>query len=180
MSAASWGLVTPAKGSPITPFRAPFETLASSVADALDKVDGQSFRRYPTRADLPSTGNNNRQHATVYADTVAGNNGDYYWNGTSWVLIGIFAQASGVLTYGASIGAGSFGTSTKVNFPSDRFTLAPIVTVTAGHSRVTCAYSAKTKDSFNIDTGNWSNAAVGAGFEISWIATQATATSATG
>lgn len=87
MSAASWGLVVPAKGDPITPFRTPFSALAESVATQLDKLSTYGFPRYAKRSDLPSKDVVPRQHATVYADPTAANNGDYYWNGTSWVLI---------------------------------------------------------------------------------------------
>lgn len=92
MSAASWGLVVPTQGSPIVPIRTPFITLAESVASALDKLDDQSFIRVATRSALPSSGNVMRQHATVYADPTVANNGDYFWNGSTWNLAQAFTS----------------------------------------------------------------------------------------
>lgn len=179
MSAASWGLVVPAKGDPITPFRTPFVTLAESMATALDKLNEQSFPRYATRSALPSSNVKPRQHATVYADPTAGNNGDYYWNGTSWVAIGIFAEAAGTVTLSSSVGSGQFG-AVNVTFPSNRFTQPPILSITPSNSRVTAAYSNKTTTGFRVDVGNWSGATANQPITFDWMAKQMTAASAAG
>jgi len=94
MTAADWGLVVPTKGSAITSYRTPFAALAESVATGLDTVKSYSFPRYAKRSDLPSQNIVQRQHATVYADPTASNNGDYYWNGTSWVNLLPLVQKS--------------------------------------------------------------------------------------
>lgn len=179
MSASSWGLVVPAKGDPIVPFRNPFIALTESVATSLDTLQSYGFPRYPTRADLPSSGNLNRQHATVYADPTAGNNGDYFWNGTAWVLIGIFGQATGTATYSSNIANGASG-STDVTFPTGRFTQIPTVVATTSQSRLTVAVSNKSLTGCRITWSNWSGSTANASFSADWRATQATASSAAG
>lgn len=180
MSAASWGLVVPAKGTPVTPFRTPFTALAESVADALDKLNMQSFPRYATRSALPSSGNQVRQHATVYADPTAGNNGDYYWNGTAWVAIGIFAEAAGSASYSKILNA-NWTDSSDITFPSGRFTQPPIVTATSTNSRCTVAVSGVTATKATITWSNWSDAPANAGsIAAFWQAKQMTSTSAAG
>lgn len=179
MSAASWGLVVPAKGDPIVPFRNPFNNLAESMATALDSLQTYSFPRYATRSALPSTGNLARQHATVYADPTAGNNGDYYWNGTAWVLIGVFAEAAGTATYSSNIGNGASG-STTITFPTGRFTQIPNVTATTSQSRLTVAVSGKSLTGATITWSNWSGGTANASFTADWQAKQMTLASAAG
>lgn len=180
MSAASWGLVVPTQGSPIVPYRTPFITLAESVATALDKLEDQSFIRVATRSALPGSGNITRQHATVYADPTVGNNGDYYWNGSTWVQVGIFGDAMGVATYSGNIAAGAFGSPINISFPSGRFSQPPVFNATPSNSRVSVAYSNKTKDGIRIELGNWSNGTANGPFTIDWRASQATSASANG
>ncbi len=179
MSAASWGLVTPAKGSPITPYRTPFIALVESTATALDTLNLQSFRRYAKRSDLPSSGNTTRQHATVYADPTSSNNGDYYWNGTAWITIGPFGIAAGQVYIGGGI---SNGATTPVNltFPSGRFTQTPRLTATPWNSRITVGIATITAAGATLNCSNFSGAAAQGGINIDWQAQQMTSGSANG
>lgn len=178
MSAASWGLVVPVKGSAITSYATPFANLADSVATALDKVQTYAFPRYAKRSDLPTSGNLTRQHATVYADPTTGNNGDYYWNGTTWVQAGIFGQAAGTASVTGTIGVDSSAT-VDITFPVGRFTQAPIVSVTSTNSRLVAAVSGITTTKATIALGNRSLASVSGG-SAQWTAVQMTAASAAG
>lgn len=178
MSAATWGLVVPAKGDPITPFRTPFSNMAESIATALDKVNTQSFPRYAKRSDLPSTNNLIRQHATVYADPTAANNGDYYWNGTTWAPIGLFAVAAGqASTNDISNGATK---SVNISFPSGRFSQIPRLLFGSGHSRITMGYTTISTTGATINFSNFSGGPASGNITCDWEAVQMSSASANG
>jgi hypothetical protein len=179
MSAADWGLVVPTKGSDITSYRTPFINLAESVANSLDKVNLSAFPRYAKLSDLPTSGQQPRQHATVYADPVTSNNGDYYWNGTAWITIGPFGIAAGQVYIGGGI---SNGATTPVNltFPSGRFTQTPRLTATPWNSRITVGIATITAAGATLNCSNFSGAAAQGGINIDWQAQQMTSGSANG
>jgi len=84
------------------------------------------------------------------------------------------AGAAGKVNYTASIAAGAYGTDTKVTFPAGRFTAPPAVVATAGHSRITAAVSAITKDGFTLNSANWTTGtapgSTSAPIVFNWIA----------
>lgn len=178
MSAASWGLVVPAKGDPITPYRTPFSNMAESIATALDKVSTQSFPRYAKKSDLPTTNNLIRQHATVYADPTAANNGDYYWNGSSWLPIGLFAVSAGQ----ASTSDISNGQTKSVNitFPSGRFSQVPRVVATCNNSRITIGIASTSTTGATLNFSNFSGGAASGSVTGDWHAMQMSSASANG
>lgn len=90
-----------------------------------------------------------------------------------------YAMAAGVWSPG-SIAAGASATSTPaISFPANRFTVAPLITVTPNTSRLTASYNAVTATSLTLVADNWTSArANGAAFH--WTAIQMTPTSAAG
>lgn len=78
----------PTGGDKVAPLNTVLATMASSVQTALtNRFSGAGvFRVYATKALMNAApGTILGQHATVNADSVAGNNGDYTWSGSAWV-----------------------------------------------------------------------------------------------
>jgi hypothetical protein len=88
-----------------------------------------------------------------------------------------YAQAAGSWTP-PNQAAGNTSTQ-HVTFPAGRFTVAPLVTVAAGSSRLTIAAASITSTGFDLQSSNWTSAA-STGAPISWHAVQMTSTSASG
>ena len=77
-----WGIPQFDDNDPFAPVQAPLNAQSAALNVALN--DG-AFRPYATKALMDAApGTRVGQHASVYADGTATNNGDYRWNGNSW------------------------------------------------------------------------------------------------
>lgn len=84
----------PVSTDAVAPLETVFATMASSIQTALTNRNTNEFLIYATLSALNAVpGTVIGQHAYVNADGTASNNGDYYWNGTSWVWNGIYGAS---------------------------------------------------------------------------------------
>lgn len=111
----------------VTPFQAPFNAQSDALEASLNGVAANFFLAYATKSAMVSEpGTRVRQHATVYADSTAANNGDYWWDGANWQPM---VKAGTPVAWAAGLGSNTTAAKT-VTFPAGRFTAPPIVTVT--------------------------------------------------
>lgn len=80
--------------------------------------------------------------------------------------------ATGTATHTNSIAAGAFGSDLVINFPSGRFTSAPVVIANASNSRIMTAPASTTATSTRIGLGNWSSGTAGGPITVNWVAIQ--------
>lgn len=161
----------PVSGDAVAALETVFATMASSVQTALTR---NGYSQYGTLAALQAvTGSRYGQHATVYADSTAAFNTDYYWNGTAWAYVVPIVSAGSTTTAASGV--------TTVTFPTNRFTVAPIVTAYAMVSgSVSIAYTsaAPTSTNFGVRTFTLGGAQVAG--TVYWQAVQMTPTTAAG
>jgi hypothetical protein len=103
---------------------------------------------------------------------------DAYLNGNLGISAP-YASAAGVWADAPFVpAAGNVGTT--ITFPTDRFTQPPVVVVTAGSARLTCAAEDVTAAGCKLSVSNWSPGAAAANVPIRWHAVQMTKTAAAG
>lgn len=165
----------PTANDTIAPLETVFATQASSVQSALTNSRAIYMYRWTNAAARSAQSGMRIGDRGWQIDTAT----EYIYQSTGWQPKGVFGYAAGTVTYSGTIAGGAFGTGINVTFPAGRFTVAPLITLTTSHARVTAAYQNKSTTGFRIDTGNWSSGNASA-FTIDWTAVQVTPTNAAG
>lgn len=83
-----WNIPLFSVGDTIPSLEGVLNSQSNALNTALNSLQLTSYLQYGTRSAMNAVpGTVVRQHATVNADSTAGNNGDYIWSGSSWVPV---------------------------------------------------------------------------------------------